>query len=290
MYFGAGLVLGASLMVFGHPEHGFPGGTGVSRQEIDPGLLPLPHYQPQAGDPAWLPLLVQLHGHLGPWVVLGFRLGAAGRQALGAEGYFDLEVVATGPFDRPPAACFLDGLQLATGATWGKRNVCWQPGEEISVRVTHRITGKQVLVRPRKEVVEALWEKAKPPVLDSGLGGESRSGDTPSVVQPPAPGAKGSQPGDAGDSAGSSLAEQANAEGKNVSESERRPGVSAGDTPQSQNIPLESRASMGSFPDRSHVRPPEEIEALARHLALLPAEQLLIIENPRPQLESRVGP
>ena len=42
--------------------------------------LPQPHFHAKASDPPWLTQVVQFHGHLGPWVVAGARLGMAGRE------------------------------------------------------------------------------------------------------------------------------------------------------------------------------------------------------------------
>ena len=82
--------------------------------------LPQPHYQRQASDPAWLATVVQFHGHLGPAVVAGARMGTAGLRAVEAQGFFDVEVTCEGPLAKPPQSCFLDGVQVATGATMGK--------------------------------------------------------------------------------------------------------------------------------------------------------------------------
>jgi len=87
------------------------------------GHLPTPHYQPDPSDPPWLVDAVQFHGHLGPWAVAGLRAGTAARQAVQAEGYFDLDVTVEGPLVKPPHSCFLDGVQVSTGATLGKRNL-----------------------------------------------------------------------------------------------------------------------------------------------------------------------
>ena len=43
-----------------------------------------------------------------------------------------MQVVAAGPFVKPLRSCFLDGLQVAAGATWGKRNIQWSKGDGIA--------------------------------------------------------------------------------------------------------------------------------------------------------------
>lgn len=122
----------------------------------DRGVLPRPDYHPDQSDPAWLVQVVQYHGHLGPMVVAGARLGAVGRRAAGAKGYFDLEVAVEGPLGKPPQSCLLDGVQVSTGATLGKRSLRWVPAEQIVLRVKNLRTGKTAEVRPTPRVLELL--------------------------------------------------------------------------------------------------------------------------------------
>ena len=97
---------------------------------------------------------VQFHGHLGPWLVAGVRIGTAGLRTAGADGYFDVDVNVEGPLALPPQACFLDGLQVATGATLGKRNLKWVEAPRLAVRVKNVHTGKTVVVRPTSAMME----------------------------------------------------------------------------------------------------------------------------------------
>ncbi len=110
-------------------------------------VLPEPDYQPHADDPDWLQRAAQFHGHLGPWVIIGVRAGLAGRQAVGARGYFDLTVECQMPFKKPPQTCMLDGLQVATGATYGKRNLMLKEAEQLCVVVTNVETNASVRIR-----------------------------------------------------------------------------------------------------------------------------------------------
>lgn len=136
------------------------GGALLAANDTDEPTMPFPtpHYQPAPGDPAWLTASVQLHGHLGPWAVAGVRLGSAARRAAGAEGYFDLNVTCIGPFEATPNSCFLDGLQLGTGATLGKRNLIWVKGDKIAVEVENTRTGAKAVVRPTDELLALLFD------------------------------------------------------------------------------------------------------------------------------------
>lgn len=146
------------LWVFTIPVLGLQGIFFLSLMESPKPMveLPKPQYHPQDSDPGWLAQAVQFHGHLGPWATAGIRFGAAARGAVGAQGYFDLEVRCQGPLERPPRSCFLDGLQVGTGATLGKRNLHWESAEELVVWVKNTRTGQTAEVRPTKRLMEML--------------------------------------------------------------------------------------------------------------------------------------
>lgn len=136
---------------------------GQCRGEGPAVRLPKPEFHLAPSDPAWLGPAVQLHGHLGPWLVAGVRMGAAGLRAAGADGYFDCEVAVEGPLALPPQACFLDGIQVATGATLGKRNLKWTEAKQLAVRVKNVRTGKTAVVRPSAAMMEWIASaKGKP--------------------------------------------------------------------------------------------------------------------------------
>ena len=118
--------------------------------------LPKPHYQRSDSDPDWLAYAAQFHGHLGPWAAAGLRAGMAARRAVDADGYFDVDVTVEGPFVKPPRSCFLDGLQVSTGATLGKRNLKWVKAEQVIVRVENTRSGKTAEVRPTPALLKLL--------------------------------------------------------------------------------------------------------------------------------------
>jgi hypothetical protein len=67
-------------------------------------------------------LLRFFHGHIGPYAVLGYRIGQRSMDVLGAAKYFDMHVEVTGP-KTTPYTCLIDGLQVSTGCTLGKGNI-----------------------------------------------------------------------------------------------------------------------------------------------------------------------
>jgi formylmethanofuran dehydrogenase subunit E len=127
------------------------------------GLLP-PRCQPKPSDPEWLAQVVQLHGHLGPWVVAGARLGMAGARGVDAKSHFDVVVICAGPFKRPPRSCFLDGMQLGSGATLGKRTIEVVEAKQLVVKIRNSRTKKAVEVRPTRKLLDIL----EPPAQTEG--------------------------------------------------------------------------------------------------------------------------
>ena len=137
--------------------------------------LPRPDYERLDSDPEWLAYAAQFHGHLGPWATAGTRLGMAGVRAVDATGHFDVEVVCEGPFVKPPKSCFLDGIQVATGATLGKRNLHWarDKTDHIVVRVRNTRTGARAEIRPSGRLLEILGTlKPRIKAVDAGDPGE----------------------------------------------------------------------------------------------------------------------
>jgi formylmethanofuran dehydrogenase subunit E len=115
--------------------------------------LPTPDYHRQPSDPEWLVQVVQIHGHLGPSAIAAARVGMIGLRAVGAKGYFDVEVTCEGPLAKPPQSCFLDGIQVATGATLGKRTLTWTPADQLVVRIKNTRTGKTAELRPTAQLL-----------------------------------------------------------------------------------------------------------------------------------------
>jgi len=121
--------------------------------------LPEPHYHQEESDPDWMRMAVQFHGHLGPAIVVGFRVGAEGLDAVQAQGYFDVEITAEGPFAAPPKSCLLDGLQLSTGATLGKRNLHVIESDEYLIRINNKRNGKAAEIRLTPELLKLMWSR-----------------------------------------------------------------------------------------------------------------------------------
>ena len=65
--------------------------------------------------------LEQFHGHLGPYAVIGYRMGLIANEKLGKDPFSKKAVVYTGT--TPPISCIVDGIQMSSGCTTGKGNL-----------------------------------------------------------------------------------------------------------------------------------------------------------------------
>ena len=98
---------------------------------------------------------INFHGHFGPFLALGLRLGEFALKSLKARKYFGIKVTVHCP-PQPPPSCMVDGLQISTGATYGKRNIELIPSDEILVQFVNTDTGDKLTLKVPKEVREQM--------------------------------------------------------------------------------------------------------------------------------------
>lgn len=63
----------------------------------------------------------QFHGHLGPYAVIGYRMGLIANKMVSSDPFSKKAVVWTGT--NPPLSCIVDGIQISSGCTYGKGNI-----------------------------------------------------------------------------------------------------------------------------------------------------------------------
>ena len=97
--------------------------------------------------------LKQFHGHLGPYAVLGYKIGELANQHLGTNPFAKHATIHTPP--KPPQSCLIDGIQLSSGCTTGKANLTIQHtttpphitfsnnnGQHLHIHIKPEITSK----------------------------------------------------------------------------------------------------------------------------------------------------
>jgi inosine-uridine nucleoside N-ribohydrolase len=100
-------------------------------------------------------LLRSFHGHLGPYVVLGYRMGQLALAELGSDGHFDIRAHVHSPL-QPPASCLIDGVQLGSGCTLGKRNIELSEIEGPAFTVFTAGDGREVTVRLHPDLPDRI--------------------------------------------------------------------------------------------------------------------------------------
>ncbi|MEM2930012.1 MAG: hypothetical protein QW797_04050 [Thermoproteota archaeon] len=85
---------------------------------------------------------VSLHGHLGPFLVLGLKMGLRAESIIGKP--VACEVTTLG---RKPYLCVVDGLKTVMGG-----NIVVREGEGLSVRLSNS-NGNNVVLRVKADVV-----------------------------------------------------------------------------------------------------------------------------------------
>ena len=89
--------------------------------------------------------LAAFHGHLGPFIVLGYRMGRYARDHF-CDDPFSMKA-AVHCSGSPPESCVVDGVQIGSGCTLGKRNIEIVVGPQV--RCIFESNGKQLILTPK---------------------------------------------------------------------------------------------------------------------------------------------
>jgi formylmethanofuran dehydrogenase subunit E len=106
-----------------------------------------------------LELAKRFHGHLGPNLVIGIKMGNYAVKALGICNHFGISVEVHCP-GKPPVSCMIDGIQLSTGATMGKTNISHIISDDVVKAVfTNAETGAAVVLAPTIDIgdISLAW-------------------------------------------------------------------------------------------------------------------------------------
>jgi len=96
---------------------------------------------------------MEFHGHGGPYMVVGLRMGYIALKELESVGWFDISCKAKLRL-TPPDSCVIDGLQCSTGCTLGKGNISVEEGEGVSATFTSRM--RTVKIKLRENIVREI--------------------------------------------------------------------------------------------------------------------------------------
>ena len=115
----------------------------------------------------------KLHGHVGPFLVIGLKMGAAAKKALNvsdAECTLLRAEVAV-PL-HPPFSCLLDGIQVSTTCTIGNQRLRVENSETIQATFTRQKDAKKVKITLTQHLSEQLEQKQKQDKLEEAFAWE----------------------------------------------------------------------------------------------------------------------
>jgi len=92
---------------------------------------------------------------LGPYLILGILAGELALKKLRCKKYFGLNVKVWGA-NKKPKSCLIDGLQLSTGATYGKGNIQKLNGSQIKIEFQNRKDHKKISLRFKEDLTQKL--------------------------------------------------------------------------------------------------------------------------------------
>lgn len=98
---------------------------------------------------------IKFHGHLGPYLILGILAGEYALKKLNCKKYFGLDITVWGA-NKKPKSCLIDGLQLSTGATYGKGNINKLNNSLIKAEFRNRINNKKIVLRFKNGLLQIL--------------------------------------------------------------------------------------------------------------------------------------
>lgn len=99
---------------------------------------------------------IYLHGHRGPFLIAGIRMGLLALELLDSPGYFGLAAeLETGR--TKPLSCLADGIQIGSGCTLGKGNIHVTEARRPRARFTDK-AGRQVTVELRPAVYQGFLD------------------------------------------------------------------------------------------------------------------------------------
>ena len=106
----------------------------------------------------------RFHGHIGPFLALGMRMGLLANEAIGRDPFGVISEVTVEI--RAPRGCLIDGIQYTTGCTMGKGNIRVTE-DPVAIGARFERGSRVITVTARQDVVarmegdlEGMSEKA----------------------------------------------------------------------------------------------------------------------------------
>jgi formylmethanofuran dehydrogenase subunit E len=115
----------------------------------------------------------KLHGHVGPFLVIGLKMGAAAKKALNvSDTECTLLTAEVAVPLHPPFSCLLDGIQVSTTCTIGNQRLQVKNSKTIQATFRSEKDAKAVKITLTQHLSEQLEQKQKQDKLDEAFAWE----------------------------------------------------------------------------------------------------------------------
>jgi formylmethanofuran dehydrogenase subunit E len=122
---------------------------------------------------------VRLHGHLGPFLVIGVRMGKLAERTLRHDSDKDIKFQVTIRVPQTtPFSCTIDGIQSTTRCTIGNQKLKVEKSEEISGSFEVRSPKQELRINVKPKIIEDLLNRFK-----DGASGEQLAAHIASVPE-----------------------------------------------------------------------------------------------------------
>ena len=112
----------------------------------------------------------KLHGHVGPFLVIGLKMGATAKKALNvSDADCTLLTAEVSVPLHPPFSCLLDGIQVSTTCTIGNQRLQIKKSKTIQATFTRQKDAKKVKITLTQNLSEQLKQKQKQDKLDEAF-------------------------------------------------------------------------------------------------------------------------
>jgi len=100
---------------------------------------------------------IKLHGHRGPWLIIGYKAGLRACEILRPQNIFSLHCIIYTPI-KTPYTCAIDGIQASTQCTIGKLNMELRESDVNNIRYIfiNKISGRKLEIRLKKSIVKLM--------------------------------------------------------------------------------------------------------------------------------------
>ena len=95
----------------------------------------------------------RFHGHIGPYAIVGYKMGEIANKMLGSDPFSKKAVAWTGT--TPPLSCIIDGLQISSGCTMGKGNILVHQESSPKVQFTNN-DGKKIKITLKPAIKQEI--------------------------------------------------------------------------------------------------------------------------------------